>query len=118
MFSILINLPHFVGKIHLLTFYLYFLKVSWNNCMYLLATEFKRILQHISGDCPLSAGKHTSSGGKESAAMQKTQVQFLDWEDPLGKGMATHSSNLTWRISQTEEPGRLQSMGLQESDMT
>jgi len=45
-------------------------------------------------------------------------VQSLGWEDPLEKGMATHSSILAWRIPWTEEPGRLQSMGLEESDMT
>ena len=37
----------------------------------------------------------------------------MSWEDPLEKGMATHSSMLARRIPQTEEPGRLQSMGLQ-----
>ena len=37
----------------------------------------------------------------------------MSWEDPLEKGMATHSSTLARRIPQTEEPGRLQSMGLQ-----
>ena len=42
--------------------------------------------------------------------MQETQVQSLDWEDPLEKEMATHSSILAWRIPQTEEPGRLQSV--------
>ena len=51
-------------------------------------------------------------------AMQETQVRFLDREDPLEKEMATHSSVLAWRIPWTEEPGRLQSMGLQESDTT
>ena len=45
--------------------------------------------------------------------MQETQVQFLGWEDPLEKEMATHSSTLAWRIPWTEEPGGLQSMGLQ-----
>ena len=45
--------------------------------------------------------------------MWETQVQSLDWEDPLEKGMATHSTVLAWRISWTEEPGRLQSVGLQ-----
>ena len=45
--------------------------------------------------------------------MQETQVQFLGWEDPLEKGMASHSSILAWRIPWTEEPGRLQSMGSQ-----
>ena len=41
-------------------------------------------------------------------AMQETQVQSLGQEDPLEKGMATHSSILAWRISWTEEPNRLQ----------
>ena len=45
--------------------------------------------------------------------MQKMQVQSLGWEDPLEEEMATHSSILAWRITWTEEPGRLQSMGLQ-----
>ena len=50
--------------------------------------------------------------------MQKTWVRFLSWEDPLEKEVVTHSSILAWRIPWTEEPGRLQSMGLQESDTT
>ena len=41
----------------------------------------------------------------------ETRVQSLGWEDPLRKGMATHSSVLAWRIPRTEEPGGLQSMG-------
>ena len=45
--------------------------------------------------------------------MQETQVRFLGWEDPLEKGMATHSSVPAWRSPWTEEPGRLQSVGLQ-----
>ena len=45
-------------------------------------------------------------------AMQETQVQPLGQEDPLEKEMATHSSILAWRILWTEEPGRLQSMGV------
>ena len=51
---------------------------------------------------------------KNVPAMQKTQVQSLGWEDPLGKGMATHSSILAWRIPWREEPGGLQSMGTTE----
>ena len=47
---------------------------------------------------------------KNLPAMQETQVQSLSWEDPLEKGMATHSSILAWRISWTEETGGLQSM--------
>ena len=45
--------------------------------------------------------------------MQETWVPSLGWEDPLEKGMATHSDILAWRIPQTEEPGGLQSMGSQ-----
>ena len=44
-------------------------------------------------------------------AMQETRVQFLGWEDPLEKEMATHSSVLAWRIPGTGEPGGLPSMG-------
>ena len=51
-----------------------------------------------------------SSDNKESAsAMQETQVRYLGWEDSLEEGMATHSSILSWRIPQTEEPGGLRS---------
>ena len=57
-----------------------------------------------------------SSVIKESAAVQETQIWFLSLEDPLEKEMATHSSILAWRILWTEKPGRLQSMGSQESD--
>ena len=46
------------------------------------------------------------------------QVRSLDWEDPLEEEMATHSGILTWRIPWMKEPGELQSMGSQESDMT
>ena len=42
-------------------------------------------------------------------AMQETRVQSLGWDDPLKKGMATHSNILVWRIPRTEEPGGLQS---------
>ena len=48
---------------------------------------------------------------KSLPAMQKTQVQSLGQEDPLEKGMATHSSILDWRISRTEEPGGPQFIG-------
>ena len=49
--------------------------------------------------------------------MQEMWVQFLSWEDPLGKEMATHSSILAWKTPWTEEPGGLQSMGSQESQV-
>ena len=47
------------------------------------------------------------------SVVQKTWVQSLGWEDPLEKGMATHSSIPAWRVPWTEEPGRLKSMGSQ-----
>ena len=50
---------------------------------------------------------------KNLPSMQETWVPFLGWEDPLEKEMATHSSILAWKIPWTEEPGGLQSMGLQ-----
>ena len=50
---------------------------------------------------------------KRLPGMQETLVQSQSWEDPLEKEMATHSSTLAWRIPWREEPGRLQSMGLQ-----
>ena len=48
---------------------------------------------------------------KNLPAKQETQVQSLDQKDPLEKEMATHSSNLAWKIPSTEEPGGLQSVG-------
>ena len=50
----------------------------------------------------------------EMPEMQEPRVQSLDQEDPLEEGVATHSSILAWRIPWTEEPGGLQSMGLQK----
>ena len=50
---------------------------------------------------------------KNLPAMQEKGVRFLSQDDPLEKGMATHSSILAWRIPWTEEPGGLQSMELQ-----
>ena len=48
---------------------------------------------------------------KNLPAMQETWVQSLVWEDPLEKGMATHSSILAWRIPWAKEPSELQSIG-------
>ena len=50
---------------------------------------------------------------KNLPAMQENQVQFLVWEDPLEKEMATYSSILAWEIPWIEEPGGLQSIGSQ-----
>ena len=56
--------------------------------------------------------------GKESACNAGDAGSIPGREDPLEKEMATHSSILAWEIQWTEEPGGLQSMGLQESDTT
>ena len=50
---------------------------------------------------------------KNLPAMWETCIRSLGWKDPLGKGMATHSNILAWRIPWTEEPGGLQFMGSQ-----
>ena len=65
------------------------------------------------GPDPHYLGFPGGSDGKEFTSMQETRVRFLDWEDPLEKGIATHSSIFAWRIPSREEPGRLQSMELQ-----
>ena len=54
---------------------------------------------------------------KNLPAIQETQVQCLGREDPLEKGMATHSRTLAWRIPWTEEPCRLQSIRVAQSQM-
>ena len=59
-----------------------------------------------------------SSVGKDLPAMQEAGVQSLGWEGPLEKEVAAHSSVLAWRITWTEEPGGLQSMGLRELHTT
>ena len=60
-------------------------------------------------------GSPGDSDGKESACIEADLVQSLCWEDALEKEVATHSSILAWRIPWTEEPGGLQSMGLQKT---
>ena len=52
---------------------------------------------------------------KDLSAMQETWLLSLAWEDPLKEGMATHSSILAWKIPWTEEPGRLESIGVAKS---
>ena len=55
---------------------------------------------------------------KRLPATQETQVQSLSWDDPLGKGMATLSSILAWRIPRAEAPAGVRPWGLKELDMT
>ena len=55
---------------------------------------------------------------KNLPAVQEIWVRFLGWRRPLEKEMINHSSIFVWRSRWTEQPGRLQSMGSQKSDMT
>ena len=61
----------------------------------------------------LSGASLVAQSVKNLPAMRETWVQSLGWEDPLEKGMATHSRILPWRIPWTEEPGGLASTGSQ-----
>ena len=85
-----------------------------DHCIYFLP-------EHLTSPNTLDRGFPCGWGVKNPPAMQETQemwVWYLNWEDPLEKEMATHSSIPAWEIPQTEESGRLQSMALQESDTT
>ena len=70
------------------------------------------------GYVPVFMNRHLTSlvaqAVKHLPTIQETQVQFLGQEDLLEKAVATHSSILVWKIPWTEEPDRLQSMGLQK----
>ena len=77
-------------------------------------------LKFLKGECIFKLWHIYTTGDslvgqivKNLPAMQETQVQSLSWEDPMEEGMATYSGLLGWRISWTEESGRLQSMGPQ-----
>ena len=74
---------------------------------------FLRIDQQVYTGMPHMQDYMMVQTAKSLLAMQETQVRSLSWEDPLVKGRATHTSILAWRSPQTEEPGGLQSMGMQ-----
>ena len=69
--------------------------------------------QAVQGDIQELRASLVAQMVKNLPAMWETWVQPLGWEDPLEKGMATHSSILAWKIPWTEEPGGLQSMKLE-----
>ena len=98
------------------------LPVSHPNCGFYKYThsvtntlkDFKKRLSNLTLLLiPLQFLKSTSADGKESVCNAGDSGLIPDLEDPLEKGMATHSSILVWEIPWTEEPGRLQSTGLQ-----
>ena len=67
----------------------------------------------VTPSCYLTGAFLVAQMVKNLPVMQQTQVQSLGQENPVEKGMATHSSILAWRIPWTKEPGGIQSMGLQ-----
>ena len=71
---------------------------QWQEEEMVLGVIFQALFVHIKQEPP-------------SLAMRETWVQFLGWEDPLEKGMTTHSSVLAWRIPGTGKPGGLPSLG-------
>ena len=81
--------------------------IAFKNCVYRLDYPFSVWLRAFAS--------LTAQTVKNPPAVQETWVQSLGQEAPLEKVMATHSSILAWRIPWTEEPGRLQSMGLQRA---
>ena len=93
------------------------LLVTWKPIKWQVCWKGKLPYFEISIEFAMGSGEGWASlvtqSVKNQPAMQETQVQFLGWEDPQKKETATHYSILAWRITWVEEPGRLQSTGLQ-----
>ena len=87
---------------------------TWNTAIQnAMFSEFYGFWTPVRGSRGFPGG---TSGERTRLPMQETQekqVPTLGWDDPLEEGMGTHSNILAWRNPQVEEPGRLQSMGLQ-----
>ena len=78
-------------------------EIKWNELQ-------RQFLEHVIHDRASLVAQMV----KNLPAKQEMQVRSLCWEDPLKKGVATHSSVLAWRIPWTKEPGGLQSVGWQK----
>ena len=75
--------------------------------------SFRKILTNLVLGIHPNRASLVAQTVKRLPTMRETQARSLGGEDPLEKEMATYSSTLAWKILWTEEPGRLQSMGLQ-----
>ena len=106
---------YFSAPIFLHVFYLIHRNLKTNkNCLRNKNILLYFSLSHYLAHSILKKGTFlVAQTVKDLPAMQETWVLSLDQEDPLEKGMATHSNILAWRIPRTEEPGRPQSMELQ-----
>ena len=71
------------------------------------AEEETRKVVHLGAINVVDGASLVAQTAKDLPTMQETRIRSLGWEDPLEKGMATHSSILAWKIPWTEEPGRL-----------
>ena len=92
------KISNFSGTFKMISF-----SLKFQGCIYYTSKQWSFLVAQLVENLP---------------AMQETRVWSLGREDPLEKEMATHSSVLAWRIPWTEEPGGLQTMESQESDMT
>ena len=82
------------------------------RCLH-MCFECLRLLGRRFNKAYLTRASLVAQSVKDLPAVQETWVRSLGWEDPLEKEMESHSSILAWKISWTEEPGGLQSMGSQ-----
>ena len=80
---------------------------SYSNSIFSVLRSLHTVFQETTGDFPVAQMV------KNLLVRLETRVQLLGWEVPWEEGMAIHSSILAWKIPWTEEPGGLQSMGLQ-----
>ena len=85
---------------------------AWHAAIHGVAKSQTRLSDSTELNC-VSVGFCGGSVVKHPPAKQETQVQSLRWDDPLEYEMAIHSSMPAWGIPWTEEPGELQSTGLQ-----
>ena len=76
-------------------------------------SKFTYMLSPFKERFPLNGAPLVAQQVKNLPAVQETQIRSLGWDAPLEKEIATHSSILAWKMSWTEEPGELQSMGSQ-----
>ena len=81
--------------------------------LWLLGTLFQVVQESMLDQLLRNWASLVAHSVKSLPLLQETQIHCLSRENPLEKGMATHSSVLAWRIPWTEEPGGLQSIGLQ-----
>ena len=86
---------------------------KWRTFGTSLVVQWLRLCTLNAGGPSLIQASLVAQTVKNLPAMQETQVWSLSWEDPLKKGMTTHSSILAWEMPWTERPGGLQCMGLQ-----